>query len=36
MHIETDELLRQMQDSHFSLAAEKYKGNILNFVKHET
>jgi hypothetical protein len=25
-----------MQDSHFSLAAEKYKGNILNFVKHET
>jgi ubiquinone/menaquinone biosynthesis C-methylase UbiE len=36
MHVETDELLRQMRDSHFSLAAEKYEGNILNFVKHET
>ena len=33
MHVETDELLRQMRDSHFSLAAEKYEGNILNFVK---
>jgi ubiquinone/menaquinone biosynthesis C-methylase UbiE len=29
MHVETDELLRQMRDSHFSLAAEKYEGNIF-------
>ena len=36
MHVETDELLRQMRDSHFLVAAEKYEGNILNFVKHET
>ena len=36
MHVETDELLRQMRESHFSLAAEKYEGNILNFVKRET
>ena len=36
MHIETDELLRQMRESYFSLAAEKYEGNILNFVKSET
>ena len=36
MHVETDELLRQMRKSHFSLAAEKYEGNILNFVKRKT
>jgi ubiquinone/menaquinone biosynthesis C-methylase UbiE len=35
MHVKTDELLRQMRDSHFSLAAEKYEGNILHFVKQE-
>ena len=29
MHVETDELLRQMRDSHFLVAAEKYEGNIF-------
>ena len=33
MHMERGEVLRQMQKSHFSLRAEKYKGHILNFGK---
>jgi len=36
MHVEIDELLRQMRESHFLVAAEKYEGNLFKFVKHET
>jgi len=33
MHVEKDELIRQMGESHLPLKAEKYSGNILNFGK---
>jgi ubiquinone/menaquinone biosynthesis C-methylase UbiE len=33
MHVENDEVLRQMRESRFFLKAEKYEGNILNFGK---
>ena len=33
MHVEGDEVLRQMRKSHFSLRDEKHEGHILNFGK---
>jgi ubiquinone/menaquinone biosynthesis C-methylase UbiE len=33
MHVEKDEVLKQMCESHFSLTSEKFEGNILNFGK---
>lgn len=33
MHVKRDEVLRQMQKSHFSLKAERHGGNILDFAK---
>jgi len=33
MHVEKDEVLRQMRGSHFSLKSEEFEGNILNFGK---
>lgn len=33
MHVEQDDVLKQMRESHFSLKSEKFEGNILNFGK---
>lgn len=33
MHVEKDEVLRQMRESHFFMKSEKFGGNILNFGK---
>jgi ubiquinone/menaquinone biosynthesis C-methylase UbiE len=33
MHVEKDEVLRQMRESRFSLKSEEFEGNILNFGK---
>lgn len=33
MHVEKDEVLRQMRGSHFSLKSEEFEGNIFNFGK---
>ncbi len=33
MHVEKDEVLRQMRESYFFLKSEKFGGNILNFGK---
>lgn len=33
MHVEKDEVLKQIRESHFSLKSGEFEGNILNFAK---